>query len=162
MNQGEEWNRHAKWGEAKKKYFWPFSQHSDSLQFINLIIFPTFPVFWVKFPDFSSLNRILRHFCDWKILSNFSRFSSTGENPDLHLKLGSQRSSSLADMCWIGICPDSTLVTNFTGFINRTKCIWSAFDCISLIHHFNLFTLNMWWKCGCSKKCWIRQMPLRN
>ena len=33
-------------------------KHTHFLQFINLIIFHTFPVFWVKFPDFSSSNKI--------------------------------------------------------------------------------------------------------
>ena len=36
--------------------------------------FLTFPVFWVKFPDFSSLFRIPWLFRDWKKFSHFPGF----------------------------------------------------------------------------------------
>ena len=53
------------------KFPWHF-QHS--FQFSS-IIFSDFPVFWVKFPDFSNLHKIPWLFPDWKMPSHFSRFS---------------------------------------------------------------------------------------
>ena len=42
--------------------------------------FPMFSIFWVEFPDFSSLIEIRRLFLDQKMVSRFSKFSSTGWN----------------------------------------------------------------------------------
>ena len=48
------------------------------------IIFSFFPVFWVQFPDFSSLSKIPWLFPDWKMLSHFSRFySPSGNHADI-------------------------------------------------------------------------------
>ena len=63
-NKNKKWLKFPHFSSISGKFPWLF-------QYLGQISL-TFPVFWVKFPDFSSLFKIPRLFPDWKKFSHFS------------------------------------------------------------------------------------------